>query len=384
MASSHAHHAHHRYPNPHSNSNPPPHVPSSDFRLPPLKSLNFQFRPLQHDAHPGPDQSAYTAFDVDVNASSPNHPPPVTSPPTSTNGTSFSAFGYLTPTPASAPAYVHRQPFAYQGQTSSQSQQHDHDTSTWQQQHSHGTNQPTSAHSQTPSQVHAQLPSSTQSSSFARTTPLVPTTVDQASTAQNRTPFPAPPKHRSTYPPPSPYTPNTSHSYNPSYPSSSTSTSAPYTPYNTSPGYTANSTSPTFSPSTSPSYASAPHPNTAPPYPSQNAYPTPTSAYPHPPPSPTPTPTQSHAHSSSHYVPPSTSASTYGFDDTRSSTTYAPQGPAQPVRSHSQVQDSRYVISTLLPTCPHSSVSEFSASLAFRSQIALGTPTRNLKWLMHA
>ncbi|KAH0833472.1 hypothetical protein J3R83DRAFT_12593 [Lanmaoa asiatica] len=350
-SSSHAHHAHaHRYPphtNPHSNSNPhpPPHVPSNDVRLPPLKSLNFRFRPLQHDAPPGPDQPAYTGFDVgqDVNGSTLSHATPGASAPTP-NGTSFSAFGYSTPTPTSAPAYVHRQPFAFQGQTSSQSQP-DHDTSTWQQQHPHGANPPASAHSQTPSQVHAQVPSS-QPSSFARTTPLVPTTVDPPTAAPQRatSAFPAPPpKHRSTYPPPSPYTPNTSHSYTTSYTPSSSSTSAPYTPYSTSPAYTTNTTSPTFGHSTSPPYGSTPANGAS--YATHHAYPTPTSAYPHPPPSPTPTPTQPpqphpHAHSPPHYVSPSTSASTHTFD-TRGSTTYEGQGPAPPVRGHPQVQDTR-------------------------------------------
>ncbi|KAG6372258.1 hypothetical protein JVT61DRAFT_8061 [Boletus reticuloceps] len=350
MASSHAHHAHpHRYPIPNpnsiSNTHPQPHVPNSDFRLPPLKSLNFQYRsPQQHDAPPAQDQPSYTAFDVtqDVNGAAPAHPTGTPSAPT-TNGASFSAFGYSTPTPTSAtsaPAYLHRQPFAFQGQTSSQTQQqHDHDT--WQQQHPHGANPPTSTHPQTPSQVHAQVPAS-QTSSFARTTPLVPTTVDPA---PPRVPAP-PPKHRSTYPPPTTYTPNTSHSYTTSYHPSSTSASASYnTSYNTSPGYTTNTASPTFAPSTSPSYAS-PSANTTPSYPSHNAYPTPTSAYPHPPPSPTPTPTQPpqshpHAHTPPHYVPPPTSASAYAFDDTRSSPAYGSQAPALPVRGHPQVQDTR-------------------------------------------
>ncbi|KAI9566903.1 hypothetical protein HD554DRAFT_1076025 [Boletus coccyginus] len=355
MASSHAHHPHRYHPNSHSHSHshshphPQPHVPDSDFRLPPLKSLNFKYHPPQHDAPP--DHPAYTALDVaqDVNGSAPSH---ATAPSSaqSTNGTSFSAFGYTTPTPTSAPAYVHRPTFAFQGQTStSQSHQHDHDTSPWQQ-HSHGANPPASAHAHTPSQVHAQVPSS-QTSSFARTTPLVPTTVDPpGGTAPQRasSAFPAPPqKHRSTYPPQSPFTPNTSHSYTTSYhppaTTTTTSSSAPYTPYNASPAYTTSTTSPTFGPSTSPSYSSA-SANAPPPYPSHNAYPTPTSAYPHPPPSPTPTPTQPpqpHSHSSPHYVPPPASASAYAFDDTRSGTTYDGQPPPPSVRGHPQVQDIR-------------------------------------------
>ncbi|KAF8442180.1 hypothetical protein L210DRAFT_3197678 [Boletus edulis BED1] len=365
MTSSHAHHAHpHRYPphpipNPNSNSNthPQPHVPNSDFRLPPLKSLNFQYRsPQQHDAPPAQDQPSYTAFDVtqDVSGAAPAHP---TSVPT-TNGASFSALGYSTPTPTSATsasAYLHRQPFAFQGQTSSQTQQqHDHDT--WQQQHPHGANPPASTHPQTPSQVHPQVPAS-QTSSFARTTPLVPTTVDPAPPRVSSA-FPAPPpKHRSTCPPPTTYTPNTSHSYTTSYHPSSTSASASYNASYSSPGYTTNTASPTFAPSTSPSFAS-PSANTTPSYPSHNAYPTPTSAYPHPPPSPTPTPTQPpqphpHAHTPPHYVPPPTSASAYPFDDTRSSPAYGSQAPALPVRGHPQVQDTRYVIPRAASTCPH-------------------------------
>ena len=290
-----------------------------------------------------------------MNTSPPAHPPALPSALT-TSGTSFSSFGYLTPTLTSAtltPANVYRQPLTFQGQTPPQSEQeHDNNAFTWQQKHPHGPNTSTSSHSQIPSQMQVQVPSG--HSSFARKTPLVPTTIDPASAAPACAPsiFPTPPKYRLTSLPTSLYTPNLSHPYNPSYPSSSTS--VPYTPYHASPGYATNSTSSTFGPSTSRSYASA-STNTQPPHLSHDACPTPTSAYPHPPPSPTPTtthPPYPHTHSSPHYVPPPTSTSAYTFEDTGSSTTYENQAPVQPVRGHPQLQATLYVISRAASTWP--------------------------------
>ncbi|KAF8552680.1 hypothetical protein OG21DRAFT_1498236 [Imleria badia] len=215
MASSHDHHAHSISPLPPAfkralklKSYPGSHMPSNDFRLLSLpQEPQFPAHPpQQHNEPPAPDQppSGYAGS---------NHRHALRS----TNGMSFSAFGYPTPTPTSTTspsAYVHRQ-FVFQGQTSTQIQQ----------QHPHGANQPASAHSHTMTQMHVQVPPS-QMSSPSRTTPLVLTTVNPHSTA-------------------TPHAPSAFTASLPKY--CSISTSAPYPPYNrdTSP---ANITSPTFLP----------------------------------------------------------------------------------------------------------------------------------------
>lgn len=327
--------SHQRYPPPHPPSHPhhhqphpPPshsHVASNDFRLPPLKSLNFPYKPPSHDTAnpPPPEQQPYSQYDVPQDVAPQSAPPPPAQQPNSTTVASSNGASYYSyPTPSHS--YVHRPPYAFQTPSEPDS---------WNTAHSH---------SLPPNQA-----------TYARPTAIVPTSLDAAAAGPSRHPphafppsnstsYPHHPKNRPAYPPPSPspYTPG-SHPYPSSYPhhtpSSSVSTpgSGSYASYSTSPTYPSSATSPTYSSSTSPTYPHTASATAPPNYPSHHQY-TPASAY--PPPSPTPTPTQAshpHSHSPAHYVPPTPpTASGYPFEDTR------------PVQS-----DSRYVLPLIQRLC---------------------------------
>jgi hypothetical protein len=234
------------------------HVPEQRRSPSPPKEPQFSstIRPQQHDAPPAPRPASPTLPSTSPRTSTGPPPLTVTGAPVRTDHQRHIPFGVRLPDAHAdiRDIGVHRT-FTASSRSSARLRRpssHDHDT--WQQLAPawQPTNRPRLIHKHRPRSPLARPPS------FARTTPLVPTTVDPPATAAPRahSAFPAPhPKHRATYPLHVPV--HSKHVLRTPIPitASSTTSNAPYPPYNASPAYTANTTSPTFAPSASPSYA---------------------------------------------------------------------------------------------------------------------------------